>query len=256
MASLIGFVFSATGPVSVLVLFAIWLHRRSASRGLRRVATAAAIFYVLAGIAIVPYAASGLLTRGYHQLRAEDVPPGTRAIVLLGGGDQFIQGWSDSITVTTPTEAERVLEAARVFNLIAPAWIISSGGQPEPLDRGAASAETMRDELVRLGIPAARILVESRSRSTRENATFAAAMLKPLAIDHIVLVTSGTHMRRSLGAFRVAGVDAIPAIARGGEPPSRWEDWLPSTRTLEWSGRVARETGGIGYYWLRGWWRR
>ena len=63
-------------------------------------------------------------------------------------------------------------------------------------------------------------------------------------------------MRRSLGAFRAIGIDAIPAIARGGDLPSQWWEWLPTTTGLEWSGRVAHEAGGMVYYWLRGWWRR
>jgi uncharacterized SAM-binding protein YcdF (DUF218 family) len=256
MVSLFDFVFSATGPIAVLVVIAVWLHRRPASSSPRRFAIAAAIGFVLAGMSIVPYGASRLLAAGYHAFRAEDLPSSrATAIVLLGGGDQFIQGWDGSITVTMPIEAERVLEAARVFALIAPAWIISAGGQPEIDDPGEPSAVTMRDELVRLGVPSGRIALESRSRTTRENALFVASMLKSLAIDRVVLVTSDTHMRRSLGAFRAVGIDAIPAIARGGDPPSRWSEWLPTNVGLAWSGRVVHEVGGIVYYRARGWWR-
>jgi uncharacterized SAM-binding protein YcdF (DUF218 family) len=82
-----------------------------------------------------------------------------------------------------------------------------------------------------------------------------APLLKSLAIDRVVLVTSETHMRRSLGAFRAVGVNAIPAIARGPDWPSRWSDWLPNTESLEQSGSVAHELVGMPYYWLRGWWR-
>lgn len=257
MGRLLDLVFSATGPVAVLVLIAIWLRRRPASPALRRFAIAAAIGFVLAAMSIVPYAASRLLTAGYHAFRAKDLPPsGATAIVLLGGGDQFIQGWDGGITVTTPIEAERVLEAARVFALISPAWIISSGGRPDTDDPGEPSAVTMRDELVRLGVPRDRIVLESTSRNTHEEAVIVAPMLASLGARHVILVTSDTHMRRSLGAFRAVGIDAIPAIARGGDPPSRWREWLPTTTGLEWSGRVVHEAGGLVYYWLRGWWRR
>src|SRR5580765_8079937 len=137
MGRLLDLVFSTTGPVAVLVLIAIWLRRRPASPALLRFAIAAATGFVLAAMSIVPYAASRLLTAGYHAFRAEDLPPSrAAAIVLLGGGDQFIQGWDRGITVTTPIEAERVLEAARVFALISPAWIISSGGRPDTDDPG------------------------------------------------------------------------------------------------------------------------
>lgn len=257
MGAPLNFIFSAAGPIAALCIIAVWLSRRPASSGvIRRFAIATAVAYLLASLAIVPYGISRLLAIGYHQFRADEVPAGKTAIVLLGGGDQFIRGWTGSITVTTPIEAERVLEAARVFRLISPAWIISSGGQPEPRDRGEPSGATMRDELVRLGVPAARIVVERASRSTRENALFVAPLLKSLGIERVVLVTSETHMRRSRGAFRAVGVGAIPAVARGWDPPSEWSDWLPSWISLDWSRVIAREIVGIPYYWLRGWWRR
>lgn len=255
MGAALYFIFSASGPIIALCFVAVWLWRRPSSPLPRRLAGALAIFYVLASLSIVPYGITRLLSIGYHQLHAEEVPPGPTAIVLLGGGDQFIQGWTESLTVTTPTEAERVLEAARVFRLISPEWIISSGGEPDPKPYSQPSATTMRDELVRMGVPPGRIVVESTSRNTHDEAVLIVPMLKALEIHHVVLVTSASHMRRSLGAFRAMGVDAIPAIAPGGDPPSKWSEWLPSPDGLEWSRVVAREIGGIPYYWVRGWWR-
>jgi uncharacterized SAM-binding protein YcdF (DUF218 family) len=255
MGKLLNIVFSASGPIVALFIVAVWVMRRPSSPRIRRFAFAVAVFYVVVGTSVIPYFASRLLTVGYHQLRAEDVPAGRTAIALLGGGDEFVQGWTESLTITSPNEAERVLEAARVFRLISPAWIISSGGEPEPQTLSEASATTMRDELTRLGVPRDRIVIESASRSTHENAVNVVALLKSRAIDHVVLVTSATHMRRSLGAFRAVGVNAIPAIAPGGDWPSRWYEWLPSTNGLESSGSIAHEVTGIPYYWLRGWWR-
>lgn len=255
MGALLGFILSTSGPIFALCVLALWLWRRPGSRAVRRLAIALALFYFFASLAIIPYSLSRLLTLGYHQLRAEDVPRGKTAVVLLGGGDQFIQGWTESLTVTTPVEAERVLEAARVFRLIAPEWIISTGGQSDPDDRGEPSALTMRDELVRLGVPVDVIVIESSSRSTRENAANVVPLLTARGIERVVLVTSDTHMRRSLGAFRAMGIDAIPAAARGVDAPSEWWEWLPNDRGLEASHAVAHEVVGIPYYWLRGWWR-
>src|SRR5471030_155157 len=171
--ALLGFVFSTSASIVALVVTALWLSRRPASAHARRFVSAAAIGFVVASLPIVPYTVSRLLTFGYHQFRADDVPRATTAIVVLGGGDEVIQGWNDSLTITTPIEGARVLEAARVFRLISPAWIISCGGKPDISGPGDSSGTTMRDELVRLGVPRDRIVVESLSRSTRENVAFA-----------------------------------------------------------------------------------
>ncbi len=248
--------FSASGPVIALIITAIWLWRRPSSTLARRFAIAVALGYAAAGIHLVPFGLSRLLTLGYHQFRADDIGHGPAAVVLLGGGDEFIEGWTDRITVTTPIEAARVLEASRVFRLISPAWIISSGGRPDPPGKAEAASITMRDELVRLGVPRDRILLESTSRNTHDEAVLIAPMLEPLGIEQVVLVTSDTHMRRSLGAFRAVGVNAVPAIAPDPRLPIRWFWWvLPSRDGLELSSEVSRELLGIPYYWLRGRWR-
>ncbi|MCU1386009.1 MAG: hypothetical protein JWL71_4706 [Acidobacteria bacterium] len=256
MGALLTVVFSASGPIVVLCIIALWIARRPASTPLRYFAVIAASCYLLASIPIVPYSVGWLLTTGYGELHAEDVPAGRTAVVLLGGGDRFVEGWTEQLTVTTATEGERVLEAARVFRLIGPAWIISSGGKQSPEDPGEPSAITMRDELMRLGVPADRIVLEPTSRDTHEEAVLIAPMLKSLRAERLVIVTSATHMRRSIGAFKAMGMTAIPAIAPGDGLPMRWfESVLPSTDGLAGTATVVHELFGIPYYWLRGWWR-
>lgn len=250
------FLFSASGAIVTWIVSAAWLLRRPSPTPARRFAIAAVLCYAAASIHIVPFGVSRLLTLGYHQFTAGDVGRGTTAIVLLGGGDHIVEGWTDQMTVTTPIEAARVLEAWRVFRLISPAWIISSGGKPDPLDPVEASSLTMRDELVRLGVPRERILLESTSRNTYENAVLVAPMLRSLAVQQLVLVTSDTHMRRSLGTFRAVGLNVVPAIAPDPRLPVRWFWWvLPTAEGLELSGDVAHELLGIPFYWLRGRWR-
>jgi len=110
--------------------------------------------------------------------------------------------------------------------------------------------------LQQLGVPAERVVTETASRNTREEAVVVASMLPNLKVEHLVIVTSDDHMRRSLGAFRAAGIRAIPAIARAPFPPRSWHEWVvPSDRGLGESSKVAHEILGIGYYAVRGWYR-
>lgn len=92
--------------------------------------------------------------------------------------------------------------------------------------------------------------VEDSSRDTRENATHTLALLKPLGIKHIVLVTHGWHMPRAVRAFEEAAgselrIEAAPmGLARGLEGPAL--TWLPTNSGIvdvrnivrEWVGRV------------------
>jgi uncharacterized SAM-binding protein YcdF (DUF218 family) len=256
MSALLNELFSVSGIVLCLLAAALWLWKRPSSSGARRFLLVTALGAAAASIFVVPYGVSRLLTYGYHQFSASDVGHGTTVVVVLGSGDKFVAGWSDHVTVTMPVEMERILEAHRVFQLISPAWIISSGGHADPSDRADTSSIVIRAELVRLGVPPERILLESTSRDTYDEATLIAPMLRTLVAEHLVLVTSDTHMPRSLGAFRAVGWDAVPAIAPDHARPPRWLWWvLPSSLGLELSAKVMHELAGIPYYWLRGRWR-
>jgi uncharacterized SAM-binding protein YcdF (DUF218 family) len=59
--------------------------------------------------------------------------------------------------------------------------------------------------LLALGVPAARLLVEDRSRSTAENAAFSLPLAKGVGPGRWVLVTSAFHMPRAVATFCAAG---------------------------------------------------
>jgi uncharacterized SAM-binding protein YcdF (DUF218 family) len=256
MNEIVSFLSSTGGAVSVFLVAVLWITVQPRSRRARVFLLGCSIVYAACSVYAVPIAASRVLTRGYRELASTDVGPGSTVVVLLGAGNTIAFGWNGrSLSLPNNVGAARVLEAARVFHLVRGDWIISSAGPPAgPLEPPSL---VMRRALVQLGVPEARILLESSSTTTRDEAVLVAPMLRALHPANVVLVTSDVHMLRSIGAFRAAGVTAIPAVA---PDPDRWrsrKDWLlPSERGLRaWQGLV-HELIGIPYYWMRGWWRR
>jgi len=114
----------------------------------------------------------------------------------------------------------------------------------------------MADVLERLGVPHDRILVEDLSKNTHDEAVIVGGMLSTHQVDHVILVTSQFHMRRSVGAFRAAGLEVIPAVAREPEPLDRWwKNLLPTDKALDESAMAAHELAGLVIYAARGWYR-
>jgi uncharacterized SAM-binding protein YcdF (DUF218 family) len=101
--------------------------------------------------------------------------------------------------------------------------------------------------LVAEGIPPASIVVESNSKSTRENAINTARLMQNMPGKR-VLLTSDFHMFRALRTFRKAGVDAAPMPV---------DDAIRNSK--EWGGRFSAlqnlvvENFKIVYYAIRGW---
>jgi uncharacterized SAM-binding protein YcdF (DUF218 family) len=257
MAKIIQFVFSVGGLVTVLIGVVVWLRLRPTSRWARRWLVSITVFYTLASVYAVPHGAARLIAHGYHAFRAADVPAGRVAIVLLGAGEEFVSDWDGRLfPVESRAGVARIAETARVARLVPDAWIISSGGLPGLRPREQPSAVVMRDTLMQLGVPASRILLESESENTHDEAVLVAPMLTARQIDRVILVTSDVHMRRSIGTFHAAGIEAIPAIAQEPAWVPSWRGWLlPSPLGLETSSGVAHEIAGFAGYAVRGWYR-
>lgn len=257
MSDLLFFVFSPSGATAALLVSGVWAFTRPGSPVARRFLLVATAVYGIASIYVVPATVAGLLAHGYHAFDPADVGRGKTAIVVLGGGCDTVDGWNGARTgVLGGDSAGRVLEAARVSREVPEALVISSGGVPSGDANELPVAAMMRDRLLQLGVPQSRIIVETMSRNTHDEAVVLSPILRARAVRQIILVTSDVHMRRSLGTFRREGWEVIPAIAPHPNFDAPWRRRLvPTAMGLYFSAAVVHELCGIPYYWARGWWR-
>jgi uncharacterized SAM-binding protein YcdF (DUF218 family) len=255
MGAVIDLLLSGPGLVIVLAAGAIWLGLRPQSRNARRFLQITAAAYILASAYIVPFGvASALLTRHLHPFTSSDVERGRTAIVILGGGGGTARLESRQVGIMNYETAARMLAGLRAYELSGAEWIVSSGGLVTQERPNETSAEMMRDGLVALGVPAARIVLEPDARDTHEEAVAIASLLRRLGAEHVILVTSDVHMPRALGAFHAEGLNPVPAIAPDARRPVTVRDWLaPTSHGLEYTDRVLHELIGNVYYLARGW---
>jgi uncharacterized SAM-binding protein YcdF (DUF218 family) len=252
----IWFVFSSGGAAIALAAVVLLLLRWPTVALIRKLALAIAGFYLLASVYAIPAACGQLLTLGFVPLQPTQlIGQDTVTLVVLGSGSVTVRNWDGDAYVTTdPSAGARVLEAIRIFRQLPAATVISSGGLLDDNGIDTPTGDAMAAALRSLGVPESQLLIETIGRNTHEEAIVVARMLRDRPPGAVVLVTVDLHMRRALGAFRAAGINAIPAIARGPEadtsPISRW---LPSDRGLVYSGFVVHEALGLVYYALRGW---
>ena len=255
----VGYLVSAGGAVFVFFLIAMWTIRSPGSSRPRRLLIASALVFTLLSMFGIQVLFARILSNAFKPFDVSQIEPGRRtAIVVLGSGSVVAEDWDGrTLSFVDRAAAIRVAEAVRVFRLVDPAIVISSGGDPHGRQRGARTGETMKDALAAAGVPLDRILVETESGTTRDEAVIVAPMLRSRGISQVILVTSGVHMRRALGAFAAEGAHAIPAIAHDFTSDFSLAFMLiPSKEGLSLASENVHETLALAYYWLRGWWQR
>ena len=95
---------------------------------------------------------------------------------------------------------DRVIEAVRLAQAFPDTKLVISGFNE---DRSLAYA-------LAAGISPERLILETTSRSTFQNAVHTARVLPTRQGRGWLLVTSAFHMARAMGSFRAAGVDVLP----------------------------------------------
>jgi uncharacterized SAM-binding protein YcdF (DUF218 family) len=185
-------------------------------------------------------------------------PPWTPArgapdgIIVLGGGI------SPDISAARGEPAlneaaERVTAVAELARSYPAAKIVFTGGSGH-LFGGASEADFVLRLFESFGIPQERVILETRSRNTVENARFTKELVSPKSGEHWVLITSAYHMPRSIGVFRRQGfpVEAYPVDWRTVGAAGLVTPFSILSGGLGRVDTAAHEWAGLVAYWLSG----
>lgn len=229
------------------------LHHRHAAVWARRWLTALILGYWFLATPFGARLTSLPMSVRYRPLETREQAQGAQAIVVLGGGTLSHVADGMALDDVGPS-AFRLIEAVRVYKLLGDPLVVVSGGNTQQLEPPRPEANAYREAAISLGVPASRILVEDRGMTTREEAVYLKPMLASRGLTRCVIVTSPTHMARSLAVFRAVGLDPVPSAARlwGDGEMSPWSI-LPTRQSLAISDTALYDYMATVYYWLRGW---
>jgi uncharacterized SAM-binding protein YcdF (DUF218 family) len=218
-----------------------------AAKGRKKAAMILALISAVALYALSTTVFSNLLV---HPLEDKYPPlsgrPVARAIVVLGGG--YLEsspeyGGEGALSADSEKRAVYGLELSKALGLS----LIYSGGGAYDSDSGGSGAAAAGRLWRSLGTASDRILLETESRDTKDNAR---GVAKLAGTGPYILVTSAMHMPRSILAFEKAGVQvtAAPTDYRGKRSSTTWSDFLPDAFALEQSRFALHEYLGLLYY--------
>ncbi|MBL8697153.1 MAG: YdcF family protein [Alphaproteobacteria bacterium] len=179
----------------------------------------------------------------------DPMPAHVDGIIVLGGDVDAGLARRAGRLSTGEAGMPRLMAAAELARRYPGARIVFTGGSGSlfaPEDRDADAARPL---LAALGVDAARVLFEDRSRNTHENAVASARLAEPRPGEVWLLVTSAFHMPRAVGCFRRVGwpVVAFP-VDRRADPAETISLMRTPGRRLAEFGRAYKETIGLAVY--------
>jgi uncharacterized SAM-binding protein YcdF (DUF218 family) len=149
---------------------------------------------------------------------------------------------------------ERILALIELAKRYPEAKLVFSGGGSTFLENESPESEAVARFGEAVGIPRERLIIETRSRTTAENASQTKALVTPRPGERWLLVTSAWHMPRSVGCFRAVGFEVIPYPVdyrtRGAEDARR--GFLYASEGLRRLDLMAKEWVGLVAYRLTG----
>jgi uncharacterized SAM-binding protein YcdF (DUF218 family) len=152
--------------------------------------------------------------------------------------------------------AERILDAVQLYKMGKVKKIIISGGSGAIKNVARTEAESLQQTALFAGVPQQDILLEQRSKNTRENAQFTKELLgQHPEVQKLLLITSAFHMRRAEGCFEKVGLtfDTFPADFQTHDRSFHLDDLLiPTAEALRDWTRIIHEWVGVITYKLLG----
>jgi uncharacterized SAM-binding protein YcdF (DUF218 family) len=250
LSKILGFVAVPSNLLVLIGLAGIFLLFTRFVRAGRRLLVASVILIVAIGVLPV---GNALILPLEERFPPWDPMQGTPAGIIVIGGVIDPERSEARGQFSLDEAAERVTVAVELARQYPTARIVFAGGNAN-LFSGTPEAEFAGRFFESLGVPRNRITLETRSRSTAENAVFTKRLIAPKPGERWLLVTSALQMPRAIGAFRQAGfpVEAYPVDYQ----TDGWEDlWKLSGALMGGINKMDRavhEWLGLLAYWATG----
>ena len=197
-----------------------------------------------------PFPDMSLRSLEYRYASLGDVSPFSdiKWVVVLGGGHDS----DPKLPITaqlSESSLSRLIEGIRIHKLLPESRMLLSGGavfDPMP------EAKTMAGVAEVMGITESRLVLEALSRDTKDQARF---IHKIVGEEKFILVTSASHMPRSMALFQKLGMNPIPAPTDYCVQKRKRIDpgaFFPNIGSLSKMERVFHEYLGLGWARLSG----
>lgn len=227
LSKILGFLLDPLNVIFLAVLSAtlqLWRGRHSAALRLL-----ALVCVVCIAILVFPVSQSLLIPLEQRFPIPDLARTKVDGVIMLGGAQQTLITREFGQPAMN-RHAERMTTFLALARKYPDAKLVFSGGSGLLLHQDVSEADVVRLFLKEQGFDPDRVLYESKSRNTYENAVLSKNLATPKPNETWLLVTSAAHLPRSVGIFRSIGWDVVPMPC---DYQARKDGWGPSFSLLD-----------------------
>ena len=242
-------------PYTLLILGLVgaagwyWRHKNTRRGALLLACVLLGLLYGLS-TRLAGFLAMRSLEGGYMSAAVAPQPHDT--IVVLSGSLQRDSEVDAQVRVG-PDTLYRCYHAVQLYKLAGQCRLLLAGGKVDHSQPGSTLAEAMRGFVIELGVQPGDVVLEEKSTTTLENASFSMPLLNNRQDSRVFLVTDAAHMPRAVYCFQSQGITVIPAPCnfRSRQLELSSKSFLPSLGGMEDVNYAAHEWLGLAWYRLR-----
>jgi uncharacterized SAM-binding protein YcdF (DUF218 family) len=180
-------------------------------------------------------------------------------IIILGGAIEGGQIALDRGEVSIYSSAERVTKAFELIRKYPDLPFIFSGYSGRINPKGMSEADAFKQLIAEQGLSEKKAHYENQSRNTYENVLYMKPMIQEFGLKNEagapkpwLLITSASHMYRSVKIFQKQGIDVIPVpVDYQTGNALNWGTFDLEDGAHNWSN-LLHEVIGIFAYWITG----
>jgi uncharacterized SAM-binding protein YcdF (DUF218 family) len=234
--------------VCLLLAGAWWFWSRRPRLGRGLLVTGLALLWLLGTAPVADLLLLPLETR----YPVVENPSHADAVVVLTGMVDMKAARGDQVELGQA--GDRILAGVKLVRQGRADYLLIAGGSGDLFDQSISEALVLNRLAIELGVPADRILLDTSSRNTHENAVQSKAVLQEAGLSDAILVTSAMHMPRSMGCFRKVGLHLRPYPVDFQSGWGKYDpmSWVPRVGNLQRSTLAVREYVGLVMYSLQG----
>lgn len=231
----------------ILGLFLLWIKAYKKAVFLLTV-----LIVSIVAMTILPVGAWLLYPLEKKFLPKKNLPESIDGIIVLGGAENIFNSiYWDQVELNKAAERYfAFIHLIKKYPLARPVFTGGTGSMSHQEYKGAHVARRLFKEQ---GLDISNIIFESQSKNTFENAVFTYKLINPKPDEKWILITTASHMPRSVGVFSKVGWDVIPySVDHNIYPDNLFKMTLNFSRNLNQFKAATKEWLGLTAYYITG----